>query len=67
MDDDEDCQPHPPGKDAMSLANYIKGALLAVKDEGSSIDTGGGFGARDLWVKIDGNEFMVSVKGPRCK
>lgn len=51
-----------PSGDAMSVANYIVGALSLVKDEGSFIDVGGGFSARDLWVKIEGKTFFVTVK-----
>lgn len=51
-----------PTKDAMTLADYIKGHLESVKDEGSHIDAGGGFGARDIWVMVEGREFMVTVK-----
>lgn len=52
----------PPSGDAMSIAKYIIGALSLVKDENTHIDTGGGFSSRDLWVKVDGKEFFISVK-----
>lgn len=52
----------PPTGDTMSVAKYITGALSLVKDEGSGIDTGGGSGKRDLWVTIEGKEFIVTVK-----
>jgi hypothetical protein len=52
----------PPTGETMSVANYIKGALSMVKDEGTAIDAGGGMGQRDMWVKIDGKEFLVTVK-----
>ena len=35
-------------------------------DHGTSIDSGGGFGCRDLWVTVGGRNFFISVtdKGP---
>ncbi len=51
----------PPSGEVMSVATYIKGALGLVADEGTGIDTGGGFSQRDMWVKIDGKEFMITV------
>lgn len=51
-----------PTRNAVNLADYIKGHLESVKDEGSHIDTGGGMGERDMWVKVEGREFLVTVK-----
>lgn len=51
-----------PSGDVMSVSKYVQGALSLVIDERTTIDFGGGFGARDLWLKIDGKEFLVTIK-----
>lgn len=48
----------------MTIANEIRTFLGSIKDEGTSIDSGGGDGCADLFVTIDKVEYMVSVKSP---
>lgn len=57
----------PPSGNTMSIAKYVRNALELVKDERTSIDSGGGFGCCDLWVKIDGREFFITIKECRPK
>lgn len=33
-----------------------------IKDDGSNIDTGGGFESRDIWVTVGGVEYIVNIK-----
>ncbi len=40
---------------------YVRNALEIVKDERTAIDTGGGEFIRDLWVKIEGDEFFITI------
>lgn len=56
-----------PSGDAMSLANYIKGALNAVIDEGAAIDSGLGFSRSDLWVTIEGKSFFISIQDKKTE
>jgi hypothetical protein len=49
-------------REAYSLALEIKGFLQSVKDADTSIDSGGGLGEADLWVKVQGVEYHISVK-----
>lgn len=48
--------------DALDSSVKIIDALKAVVDEGTSIDTGGGLGSRDIWATIDGTEYYISVR-----
>lgn len=52
--------------DAMQVRDLIRDMLRSQVDEGSSMDTGGGFGSADLWVSFGGVEFFVSVKPARA-
>ena len=49
------------------LSDELREWLEAKADAGTSIDSGGGFGCRDLWVMVGGHEFHVRItdKGPR--
>lgn len=51
-----------PTRDIISVSDFIRGHLEHIKDEGSAIDIGKGFGLRDLWVTIDGVEYFVTVR-----
>jgi len=62
MDDDFDIgNDEMPVEAFLATCNRIEAALRSVADEGTHIDTGGGIGSRDLWVKIGGVEFLVQV------
>jgi len=50
-----------PTKKFLDTCSRIEAALRSVADEGTNIDTGGGLGSRDFWVKIDGTEFFIQV------
>jgi hypothetical protein len=45
------------------LADFLK---ASVADADTAVDTGCGFGQFDLWVKVGGEEFFVTVK-KTCK
>lgn len=47
---------------AAQVRDLIGQMLKSQVDQGSSMDTGGGFGAADLWVSFGGTEYYVSVK-----
>lgn len=49
-------------KDAAQVRDLIREMLTTQVDHGSGMDTGGGFGTADLWVKFGGKEYFVSVK-----
>ena len=48
-------------KQAFSLAGEIRTFLHSVKDEGTNIDSAGGLGGADLWVKVQGVEYLIQV------
>lgn len=43
------------------VASYVRNALEIVKDERTAVDSGGGEFVRDLWVKIEGDEFLITI------
>ena len=45
----------------LRVSYYVRNALEIVKDERTVIDTGGGEFVRDLWVKIEGDEFFITI------
>ncbi len=45
-----------------ALPDAMRSWLETMKDDGTEIDSGGGLGSRDFWVKIDGVEYFVSVR-----
>ena len=45
----------------LRVAWYLENALEMVKDERTAIDSGGGEFVRDLWVKIEGDEFFITI------
>jgi len=45
----------------LRVSSYVRNALEIVKDERTAIDTGGGEFVRDLWVKIEGDEFFITI------
>jgi hypothetical protein len=48
---------------AASVRDEIRSVLRdTVVDHGSSMDGGGGFGGADLWIWVDGKEYLVTVK-----
>lgn len=47
---------------ALDFADQLRDWLETVKDAGTAIDSGGGFGARDLWVTVGGHEHFISIK-----
>lgn len=52
--------------DAMHVRNLIAEMMRSQVDQGTEdMDTGGGFGAADLWMTIGGTEFIVTVKPVR--
>lgn len=52
-------------KDAGSVRDMIKQMMVSQVDHGSSMDTGGGQGAADLWLSLGGVEYLVTVKFSR--
>lgn len=49
-------------QDVASLRDELIELLSTVRDEGTSCDTGGGMGQADLWVKVQGVEYFITVK-----
>ena len=49
-------------KDAVTMAHELVALLEPIKDHGTEIDTGGGMGEADLWVKIGGVEWFITVR-----
>lgn len=49
-------------KDAAQVRDLIREMLRSQVDQGSSMDTGGGFGGADLWASFGGTEFIICVK-----
>lgn len=45
----------------MEFSELIQNYCETIKDENTEIDTGGGFGNRDLWVKYAGGEYFISI------
>lgn len=53
----------PPSDNTQVLGYLMRDWLKsAVADSGTSVDTGGGMGCFDLWVKVGGEEIYVSLK-----
>lgn len=50
---------------AAQVRDLIREYLKSQVDEGSSMDTGGGCGGADLWVKFGGVEYVIHVTGGR--
>lgn len=48
--------------EALDSSVKIIEALKTIVDKGTSIDTGGGLGSRDIWATIDGVEYYISVR-----
>jgi hypothetical protein len=52
-----------PPDDVMALSvmmcEWLRGVII---DPGTSIDSGGGMGQRDLWFKMGGREIYVCIK-----
>lgn len=44
------------------LAHEIREFLKSVVDEGTNIDSGGGDGTADLWPKVGGVEYFISIR-----
>lgn len=44
-----------------SISTEIREFLKSIKDEGTQIDSGFGDGHADLWVKVDGVEYLVQI------
>lgn len=49
-------------KAPLLLAHEIRSFLNSVRDEGTSIDSGGSDGTGDLWVMVQGIEYFVSIR-----
>ena len=47
---------------ATAIRDEIRDFLEEINDEGTSLDTGGGDNLADVWVTIDGTEYLVTVK-----
>lgn len=45
-----------------SIADELLTFLGAIKDQGTSIDSGRGCGYGDLWVTVQGVEYYVSIR-----
>ena len=45
----------------LTLAHEIRRLLGSLKDEGTSIDSGGGDGSANLWVTVGGVEYYLTI------
>lgn len=60
------CVENPPPDDAMALGHMMRDWLEAVVvNAGTSVDTGGGFGCYDLWAKVGGSEYFITITKSR--
>lgn len=48
-------------EEAASVRDLLRTLLMPEVDAGSSMDGGGGNGSADLWVKLGGREYFISV------
>ena len=46
----------------VSLRDELAEILKCVRDDGTPADTGGGVGAADLWVTVQGAEYYITVR-----
>lgn len=54
---------NPPDENSTFIGHMLVEWLKAhVADPGTSIDTGGGFGAYDIWVKFENVEYSIKVQ-----
>jgi hypothetical protein len=54
---------NPPSDNVQALGHMMREWLLnAVADSGTGVDTGGGMGCYDLWVKVGGEEVLVQLR-----
>jgi hypothetical protein len=52
-----------PPPDVMALGHIMRDWLEAcVADAGTKVDTGGGFGCYDLWVKMGGKDVFIQLQ-----
>lgn len=55
--------PHLAPGGVMEIGFMVRDFLeKVVADAGTSVDTGCGFDAFDLWVKVDGEEYLLCIK-----
>ena len=47
--------------DLLTVRDEIRDLLESIKDEGTEIDGGAGLGSADLWIKIGGKEFYLTI------
>lgn len=53
----------PPSSEVQALGMLMKHWLeTEMSDNGSAVDSGGGMGQYDLWVKFGGEELYISIK-----
>lgn len=52
-------------QDAAQVRDLIRDMMQTQVDHGTSMDTGGGLGSADLWMKFGGKEYFISVQGPK--
>ncbi len=49
-------------KDVAQVRNQILEMMASQVDQGSAMDTGGGFGSADVWMWFGGIEYVVTIK-----
>lgn len=52
-------------KNPINLAHELELFLNSIKDESTSIDSGGGNGFADLWVTVQGIEYFITIRQSR--
>jgi hypothetical protein len=54
---------NPPSDNTAALGHLMRQWLLGtIADAGTGVDTGGGLGCYDLWVKVGGEEIFISLR-----
>lgn len=51
----------------MLNVNRIREGLRSIADPDAGIDSGGGLGGYDLWVKVNGSEYYITIAVSNAK
>lgn len=51
-----------PTHDCMMVGSEIEQFLRCIVDHGTGVDTGGGFGQRDIWATVQGKEYIITIR-----
>ena len=51
--------------ETLAFRDELVSLLNNLRDEGTGIDTGSGYGVGDIWVTVGGTEFFIQVQRSR--